>query len=311
MGYSKAKTFSNFIQNNKKIAQVMKNQIDVDDIRDYTYKFSEILKCFDVDAENLKKNGEYQIFHEDEDFVVKIIQEDFRKEYIRNIRKEKFGRIEINYIENIIKGLINMLSKIIKDEEVLNTQINKIYRKTRIRVREKSNEIESLMETIVANIKELYSDDLYQLQKDQTIISQLTELQNGLQSSYAKFINMTEDSLQTGMKEALKDIREFNSKNDVKNSNDVETLKDNIVINRSINYWLYNNEEYKKLEKELDEEYDRDKTKNLKKRKINKKVEKIEKLRNDYKEKILSMCNEELEQLKKQSPDIRSYIRKE
>lgn len=311
MGDNKGKTFKNFIESNKKITQANNNFIGENVIRDYTYKFSEILKCFDIDNEYLKFNGEYQVFHEDEDFIVKIIEEDFKKEYIKNIRKEKFIKIDIECIKEIIQGLVSMLSKTVKDEELLNEQINKIYKKTRIRVREKSNEVEGLMETISSNIKEFYSDDLFQLQNDETIILQLTELQNDLQNSYERFTNTMKNSFQNQMEEVLKDIRKINNKNHVENLNDMETLKNNLEVNRSINYLLNNDKEYTKLKKELNEAYDNDKTKNLKQREINKISHELDNIRSFYEKKVFNMNNEELENLKKISSDIKSYLRKE
>ncbi|AQR93095.1 OmpH family outer membrane protein [Clostridium saccharoperbutylacetonicum] len=272
-----------------------------------TKRYKEVAESIDISSEFLKNGRGYSIFKEDEEFIIKIILDDFdSNSNMLNIRKGNFDKVDHEYIETIIEGFKNILTKNNIKPEELDLLIIKMKKNTKIEVREKCLEVENIIKNILEEVQSYRNDSNDLLGNTQDIINELEHLKEDVINIYDKFISGGYSSYKFDLK-LIGEIHAINEKE--KKALGEEEFNRRIKIESLTNHMYFQSDEYKKIKSKIEELFNSTNFKVNRDRELKKLHREGNALRNSMKQLILDMTDEEREELnKKQKDDIWNII---
>lgn len=272
---------------------------DIDEFtKSMTKRYKEVAECIGISSNYLKAGRDYTVFADDEEFIIKVILEDYdSNENMINIRGEYFDKVDSKYTETIIEGFEKILIKNNISNEDLSSLIKEVKKNTKIEVREKCLEVENVIVNILKEVQEYRADYSCLIDDTNEIITELDKLKSDLSNIYKKYISGGYNEPHEYDLNLIRTISEVNRKEREKIGD--AAYEENIRIDALANAMYNQSEEFKVIQKELDDQYNHTNFKIKRDREIKKLYQKQNDIKDSMKQKILKMSEEEREQLNK------------
>lgn len=260
-------------------------------ISDMTKRYKEVAEALELDPQYLKKGNNYIIFKEDEGFIIKVILDDYsNNDNMINIRKEQFEKVDSEYLESIINGFKKILLRNDINDADLREQLKKVEKQTKINVRKKCFEVENVIQSILKEVQEYRSDNIYLIGDTDNIIDDLEKLKINLEQTYDNLL-ISENKPTEYLPHIL------NS-----NKQEIEDIFDSELIQRNkidgiVRMMYYQSEEFKELDKRLNEIYNSNNFKIKRDREIKKIYKQEQDIRKSLEEQVNNMTEKERELL--------------